>query len=69
MLLQRLEEPNAKLYDPALESLKKLIKSSTTSMTSVPKPLKFLRSQYARIKSAYDNMQNAITKVFMCCVR
>lgn len=64
MLLQRLEEPNTKLYDPALESLKTLIKSSTTSMTSVPKPLKFLRPQYGRIKAIYDNIQNANTKVF-----
>ncbi|KAM7535504.1 hypothetical protein Aperf_G00000091179 [Anoplocephala perfoliata] len=62
MLLQRLEEPNANLYDPALESLKNLIKSSTTSMTSVPKPLKFLRPQYTRIKNVYDNIQNVKTK-------
>nr|CUU99759.1 hypothetical transcript [Hymenolepis microstoma] len=62
MLLQRLEEPNTKLYDPALESLKTLIKSSTTSMTSVPKPLKFLRPQYGRIKAVYEKVQNENTK-------
>ncbi|CDI98389.1 26s proteasome regulatory particle subunit [Echinococcus multilocularis] len=58
MLLQRLEEPNVYLYETALESLKNLIKSSTTSMTSVPKPLKFLRPQYARIKNIYENIQD-----------
>lgn len=63
MLLQRLEESNSSLYDAALESLKGLIKSSTTSMTSVPKPLKFLRSQYGRIKNIYENMRNPKTKV------
>ncbi|VDN96316.1 unnamed protein product [Rodentolepis nana] len=62
MLLQRLEETNTKLYDPALESLKTLIKSSTTSMTSVPKPLKFLRPQYERIKAVYEKIENENTK-------
>lgn len=63
MLLQRLEESNVQLYDPALESLKTLIKSSTTSMTSVPKPLKFLRPQYGRIKAIYEKLQDTNTKV------
>lgn len=43
--------------------MKTLIKSSTTSMTSVPKPLKFLRPQYARIKAIYQSIQNESTKV------
>ncbi|KAL7060519.1 hypothetical protein AAHC03_09136 [Spirometra sp. Aus1] len=63
MLLQRLEEPNTELYKPALESLKTLIKSSTTSMTSVPKPLKFLRPHYGRIKAVYEKIQDPLTKV------
>ncbi len=63
MLLTRLEESNADLYDPALESMKTMIKSATTSMTSVPKPLKFLRPHYTRIKKIYENISNEETKV------
>lgn len=63
MLLQHLEEDNAELYNPALESMKNLIKSSTTSMTSVPKPLKFLRPNYYRIKAIYDKLENEDAKV------
>lgn len=37
----------------ALEALRKEIRSSTTSMTSVPKPLKFLRPHYPKMKQFY----------------
>ena len=37
----------------ALESVRKEIRSATTSMTSVPKPLKFLRPHYDRLKEAH----------------
>lgn len=40
------QESDSGLYMPALESLRTLIKTSTSSMTSVPKPLKFLRPHY-----------------------
>jgi len=38
----------------ALVQLRNTIKSSTSSMTSVPKPLKFLRPHYAQLKATYD---------------
>ncbi|GAA6024580.1 hypothetical protein JCM10207_008663 [Rhodosporidiobolus poonsookiae] len=47
MLVERLRESNTSLHRPALESLRTLIRTSTSSMTSVPKPLKFLRPHYA----------------------
>lgn len=50
MLVERLQEPNADLYKPALEQIRSLIRSSTTSMTSVPKPLKFMRLHYHTMK-------------------
>ncbi|CAO1633048.1 unnamed protein product [Jaminaea pallidilutea] len=50
MLVERLKEGDTKLYKPALESLRALIRTSTSSMTSVPKPLKFLRPFYAELK-------------------
>ncbi|CAH8446360.1 unnamed protein product [Schistosoma turkestanicum] len=62
MLVDRLEEPNQELHKPALESMCTLIKSSTTSMTSVPKPLKFLMHHYAKIKSFYNTICNPDTK-------
>ena len=50
MLVERLQESNASLYKPALEQIRSLIRSSTTSMTSVPKPLKFMRLHYDAMK-------------------
>ena len=41
-----IQESDVTLYLPALESLRTLIRTSTSSMTSVPKPLKFLRPHY-----------------------
>ncbi|WWC86946.1 uncharacterized protein L201_001827 [Kwoniella dendrophila CBS 6074] len=49
MLVQRLKESDTSLYLPALESLRTLIRTSTSSMTSVPKPLKFLRPFYEEL--------------------
>lgn len=55
MLVERLKEDDASLYRPALESLRTLIRTSTSSMTSVPKPLKFLRPHYPELKSFYES--------------
>jgi 26S proteasome regulatory subunit N1 len=44
------------LSQAALAHLSKEIRSATTSMTSVPKPLKFLRPHYAALKTVYDGM-------------
>ncbi|KAI9703908.1 MAG: proteasome regulatory particle base subunit [Candelina mexicana] len=54
MLVERLQEPDTSLYKPALEAIKTFIKTSTSSMTAVPKPLKFLRPQYETLTSSYD---------------
>ncbi|BGP57763.1 hypothetical protein JCM8202_002415 [Rhodotorula sphaerocarpa] len=50
MLVERLRESDSSLHRPALESLRTLIRTSTSSMTSVPKPLKFLRPHYAELQ-------------------
>ena len=39
---------------PALESLRTLIKTSTSSMTAVPKPLKFLRPFYQELITTFE---------------
>lgn len=62
LYVQRLKETDVSLYVPALEALRTQIKSSTTSMTSVPKPLKFLRPHYETLKSLYDSMPTDETK-------
>ncbi|KAJ7234630.1 armadillo-type protein [Mycena haematopus] len=54
MLAERLKEPNNELYRPALETLRTLIRTSTSSMTSVPKPLKFLRPLYPDLQTLYE---------------
>eukprot|EP01084_Bolivina_argentea_P066925 122004_1 len=41
---------------PALNLLKTEIRSSTSSMTSVPKPLKFLKNDYEKIKIFYNKL-------------
>jgi len=51
------------LYLAALESLRTQIRSSTTSMTSVPKPLKFLRPHYDTLKQVYEKINDDKTKV------
>ncbi|KAJ7275052.1 armadillo-type protein [Mycena rebaudengoi] len=54
MLAERLKESNTDLYRPALETLRTLIRTSTSSMTSVPKPLKFLRPLYPDLQALYE---------------
>ena len=47
------QESDSNLHRPALESLRTLIRTSTSSMTSVPKPLKFLRPHYAQLQQIH----------------
>ncbi|KAJ3139770.1 proteasome regulatory particle base subunit [Physocladia obscura] len=56
MLVERLKEKsNPSLYKPALEALRSLIRTSTSSMTSVPKPLKFLRPHYYELQTLFES--------------
>lgn len=52
----------------ALEALRKEIRSSTASMTSVPKPLKFLRKHYKPLCTYYTTMTAGDNKVCLLCV-
>ncbi|EXJ84393.1 26S proteasome regulatory subunit rpn-1 [Capronia epimyces CBS 606.96] len=54
MLVERLKEDDASLYKPAMDAIKNFIKTSTSSMTAVPKPLKFLRPHYDELTALYD---------------
>ncbi|EGY20643.1 hypothetical protein VD0002_g8714 [Verticillium dahliae] len=55
MLVERLTESDATLYKPALEAMKTSIKTSTSSMTAVPKPLKFLRPHYETLTKLQED--------------
>ncbi|CAK9828432.1 26S proteasome non-ATPase regulatory subunit 2 [Anthophora retusa] len=61
-LVERLQDSNTNLLYPALESLRNHIRASTTSMTSVPKPLKFMRPHYDTMKVVYDKISDVKSK-------
>jgi len=61
--LNLLQEPNQEVYHAVLEKLRLMIRSSTTSMTSVPKPLKFLRPHFDSLKEVYEKIKESETKV------
>lgn len=63
MLVERLLEKDKSLYKPSLESIKDYIKTSTSSMTAVPKPLKFLMPHYDKLTEAYDTWPDGEDKL------
>lgn len=62
MVIERLMENDATLWMPSLEIMRTLICAATTSMTSVPKPLKFLRPHYAVLKTIVEKITDPNTK-------
>ncbi|EMF09483.1 26S proteasome regulatory subunit Mts4 [Sphaerulina musiva SO2202] len=62
MLVERLTEADSSLYEAALEAIKTSIKTSTSSMTAVPKPLKFLRPHYDKLAEAYEKWPKGANK-------
>ncbi len=63
MLKAGLQEPDTTLYKPALDAIKNFIKTSTSSMTAVPKPLKFLRPHYDELTAVYEKWPSGSEKV------
>lgn len=53
LAVARLQENNRELHKTSLTYLTTEIRSATSSMTSVPKPLKFLRPSYTLLKDVY----------------
>eukprot|EP01133_Synstelium_polycarpum_P010900 gene10900-12705_t len=62
LLVERTRDPSADIVLTSLEALKTEIKSSTSSMTSVPKPLKFLRPHYTTLTDTYKSMSEGKPK-------
>eukprot|EP00884_Botryococcus_braunii_P017607 jgi/Botrbrau1/452/Bobra.110_2s0098.1 len=57
MMVERISKENdPALQGVALDTISHEIRTATTSMTSVPKPLKFLRPHYGTLKEAYEQM-------------
>lgn len=50
LAVERARDSSGNVQLAALEHLRKEIRASTSSMTSVPKPLKFLRPHYGTLK-------------------
>lgn len=47
----------------SLEKLKTEVRNSTTSMTSVPKPFKFLKESYGKLVEFYNGLEISRFKV------
>ncbi|KAK8521161.1 hypothetical protein V6N12_005072 [Hibiscus sabdariffa] len=54
--VERIQDPNPELRIEALESMRKEILTSTSSMACVPKPLKFLRPHFGTLKGFYETV-------------
>jgi 26S proteasome regulatory subunit N1 len=68
MLVERLTESDKTLYKSALEAIKDSIKTSTSSMTAVPKPLKFLRPHYEPMIKLYEEWPTSEDKTSLADV-
>ncbi|KAM0524512.1 hypothetical protein ACHAPE_000608 [Trichoderma viride] len=68
MMVERLTESDSNLYKSALEMMKSAIKTSTSSMTAVPKPLKFLRPHYETLTTLYEEWPSDENKVSLADV-
>ncbi|XP_071723522.1 26S proteasome non-ATPase regulatory subunit 2 homolog A isoform X2 [Rutidosis leptorrhynchoides] len=65
LYVERVQDPDQGLQKVALESMRQEIRTSTSSMTSVPKPLKFLRPHYGTLKAYYETMAESDLKKYL----
>lgn len=63
LLVTRVQESDVGVQKLALGQLASEIKTSTSSMTSVPKPLKFLRPHYDTLKGSYEKLSGENQKL------
>lgn len=62
LLVDIIKEGNEQLIPPSLDQLRNIIRESTTSMTSIPKPLKYLRGRYDDLKLAHEAIKTEKSK-------
>ncbi|WJX50926.1 26S proteasome non-ATPase regulatory subunit 2 A [Trifolium repens] len=65
LYVERVQDSDPGLQKVALESMRQEIRTSTSSMTSVPKPLKFLRPHYGTLKAYYETMTESELKKYL----
>ncbi|KAL7219285.1 hypothetical protein ACSBR2_012376 [Camellia fascicularis] len=65
LYVERIQDCDTALQEAALQSMRQEILTSTGSMTSVPKPLKFLRPHYGTLKAYYDTMADSDLKYLL----
>ncbi|CAL1394127.1 unnamed protein product [Linum trigynum] len=68
LYVERVQDADPGLQKVALESMRQEIRTSTSSMTSVPKPLKFLRPHYGTLKAYYETMGDSDLKKYLADV-
>ena len=61
LMVEKLQE--GQTAENSLKLLEDEVRGATTSMTSIPKPLKFLKPHYPTLKTLYSNMQPSPLKV------
>ncbi|CAA0808637.1 26S proteasome non-ATPase regulatory subunit 2 homolog A [Striga hermonthica] len=62
LYVERVQDSDSGLQKVALESMRQEIRTATSSMTSVPKPLKFLRPHYGTLLARYEKMADSDLK-------
>ncbi|CAO3583955.1 unnamed protein product [Absidia cylindrospora] len=62
LLVERIQGTQNDLHRPALEQLRTSIRTSTSSMTLVPKPLKFLSPHYSALTEVYETWPSSENK-------
>ena len=68
LLVERVRDPVKELRKAALEKMVEEVRTSTSSMTSVPKPLKFLRPHFPALKESYTLAKPDETKTLLADV-
>ena len=68
LLVTRTSDPEPALRLTALETMVQEVRTSTSSMTSVPKPLKFLRPHFGTLKENYEKASAGPAKTMMADV-
>lgn len=62
LIVQRISEGDEGVQKLALEQLKSNLQDTTSSVTSIPKPLKFLKPHYETLKAAFEKVTNSNNK-------
>ena len=62
LAVERLQDPEQELVKAALELIRKELREATSSMTSVPKPMKFLSPHFVSLKATHAALPSGDNK-------